>query len=69
MGVDHYETRSVEDYTGYKTIMQDVLATLPGIGLNSWIYTPPLILTESRSLAGVLRGRARVPCSPPSLRR
>lgn len=49
------ETRSVEDYTGYKTIKEGVLATLPGIGLNPWHYSPPLILTESRSLAGVLR--------------
>ena len=29
--------------------------TLPGIGLNPWRYSPPSILTESRSLAGVLR--------------
>jgi hypothetical protein len=52
------ETRSVEDYTGYRTIKGGVLATLPGIGLNPWHYRPPLILTESRSLAGVLRAAA-----------
>jgi hypothetical protein len=52
------ETRSVEDYTGYRTIKEGVLATLPGIGLDPWRHSPPLILTESRSLAGVLRAVA-----------
>ena len=52
------ETRTIEDYTGYQTVKQGVLTTLPGIGLNPWHYSPPLILTESRSLAGVLRAVA-----------
>jgi hypothetical protein len=49
------ETRSVEDYTGYRNIKEGVLATLPGIPLDPWRGRAPLILTESRSLAGVLR--------------
>jgi hypothetical protein len=49
------ETRSVEDYTGYSTILDGVLATLPHITLDPWREHAPLILTESRSLAGVLR--------------
>jgi hypothetical protein len=49
------ETRSIEDYTGYPTIKQGVLAQLPYIKLDPWRGGAPLILTESRSLAGVLR--------------
>src|SRR5262245_16919230 len=49
------ETRSLEDYTGYKTIKDGVLVQLPYIGLDPWGGRPPLILAESRSLAGVLR--------------
>jgi hypothetical protein len=49
------ETRSVEDYSGYRSIKEGVLATLPGIPLDPWRGRAPLILTESRSLAGVLR--------------
>ncbi len=59
------ETRSVEDYTGYPSIKEGVLATLPYIELDPWRGRAPLILTESRSLAGVLRAivseyRARI---------
>ena len=59
------ETRSVEDYTGYSTVKQGVLDRLPHITLDPWRGRPPMILTESRSLAGVLRGiiieyRARI---------
>ena len=49
------ETRSVEDYTGYRSIKQGVLARLPYTDLDPWRGRAPLILTESRSLAGVLR--------------
>ena len=49
------ETRSLEDYTGYPTVLEGVLATLPRITLDPWRGRAPLILTESRSLAGVLR--------------
>jgi hypothetical protein len=49
------ETRTVEDYTGYRTIKEGVLAQLPHITLDPWHGQAPLILTESRSLSGVLR--------------
>jgi hypothetical protein len=49
------ETRSLDDYTGYETVKQGVLAQLPYIGLDPWRGRAPMILTESRSLAGVLR--------------
>jgi hypothetical protein len=49
------ETRTLEDYTGYPTIKQGALAQLPHITLDPWRGRAPLNLTESRSLAGVLR--------------
>jgi hypothetical protein len=49
------ETRSLDDYTGYKSIKDGVLSQLPYIALDPWRDCPPMILTESRSLAGVLR--------------
>ena len=49
------ETRSLDDYTGYASVKQGVLAKLPYIKLDPWHERAPLILTESRSLAGVLR--------------
>jgi hypothetical protein len=59
------ETRSLEDYTGYSSIEQGVLSNLPHINLDPWRGRTPMILTESRSLAGVLRNvvveyRARI---------
>jgi hypothetical protein len=59
------ETRSLDDYTGYPSIKQGVLAQLPYINLDPWRGKAPMILTESRSLAGVLRSivqeyRARI---------
>jgi hypothetical protein len=50
------ETRSLESYTGYQSIKEGVLKVLGGLGLDPWEGEVPLILTESRSLAGVLRG-------------
>jgi hypothetical protein len=49
------ETRSLDDYTGYPTIKEGVLAQLDYIALDPWRGRAPMILTESRSLAGVLR--------------
>jgi hypothetical protein len=49
------ETRSLDDYTGDTSIKQGVLDRLPYIHLDPWRGWPPMILTESRSLAGVLR--------------
>jgi hypothetical protein len=49
------ETRSLDDYTGYASIKDGVLAQLPYIGLDPWAGRAPMHLTESRSLAGVLR--------------
>ena len=49
------ETRSVEDFTGYPTIKQGALAQLLYITLDPWRGRAPFILTESRSLTGVLR--------------
>jgi hypothetical protein len=49
------ETRAVEDRTGETSIKHGVLSRLPHIKLDPWRGHAPLILTESRSLAGVLR--------------
>jgi hypothetical protein len=49
------ETRRLEDFTGYASVKAGVLATLPHIKLDPWSGNAPMILTESRSLAGVLR--------------
>jgi hypothetical protein len=49
------ESRSLDDYTGYASILEGVLALLKVIKLDPWRGKPPMILTESRSLAGVLR--------------
>lgn len=52
------ETRSVESYAGAPTVKQGVLRNLADTYLNPWNEYVPLILTESRSLAGALRGLA-----------
>jgi hypothetical protein len=49
------ETRSLEDYSGYSTIKEGVMQGLDFIRLDPWNGEVPLILTESRSLAGCLR--------------
>lgn len=49
------ETRSLDDYRGASTIRQWMLEVLPQARLDPWAGDEPLILTESRSLAGVLR--------------
>jgi hypothetical protein len=53
------ETRSLDDYTGYATVLEGVLARLSYIKLDCWRDDAPMILTESRSLAGVLRDIVR----------
>ena len=53
------ETRSLDDYTGYPTIKQGVIETVPHVALDPWREHAPLILCESRSLAGVLRDSVR----------
>jgi hypothetical protein len=52
-------TRALYDYTGLASIKQGVLAYLPAITLDPWRGKPPLILTESRALADVLRTLVR----------
>jgi hypothetical protein len=54
-----YETRNLESYIGSPTISEGVLDRLPYIRLDPWHGEAPLILTESRSLAGCLRPLVR----------
>jgi hypothetical protein len=59
------ETRSLDDYTGYSSVKDGVISKLPYIHIDPWRGRAPLHLTESRSLAGVLRSiviefRARI---------
>jgi hypothetical protein len=49
------ETRTLDDFTGFASIRDGMLSRLTGIRLDPWDGAAPLILTESRSLAGVLR--------------
>jgi hypothetical protein len=53
------ETRSLGDFTGFDSVEEGVLAYLPGVRLDPRDRAAPLILTESRSLAGVLRELVR----------
>ena len=53
------ETRSLEDHTGWASIVAGVNAYLNMLELDPWNGCAPLILTESRSLAGVLRALMR----------
>ena len=53
------ETRLLDDFTGFTSIREGALAYLPAIRLDPWDKAAPLILTESRSLAGVLRAMCR----------
>jgi hypothetical protein len=57
------ETRDLDDYTGSASIKDWVLEVLPGARLDAWGGEPPLILTESRSLRGVLRNLADQYCA------
>ena len=50
------ETRTVESYTGHLTVKQGVLELLAQVDLDPWgSDRAPMVLTESRSVAGVLR--------------
>jgi hypothetical protein len=53
------ETRSLNCFDGYPSIKEGLLDYLPVIHLDPWDGRPPMILTESRSLAGVLRSLCR----------
>ncbi|MFI4977365.1 MAG: hypothetical protein ACHQC8_01610 [Solirubrobacterales bacterium] len=53
------DTRKVESFEGYDTFTEGVQNALRWIKLNPWVGSPwgdepPLVLTESRSLSGVL---------------
>jgi hypothetical protein len=61
------KTRSLEDYSGCSTIKEGVLEMLDSIRLDPWDGEVPLILCESRSLAGCLRpvtAQYRLRCAP-----
>jgi hypothetical protein len=53
------ETREVFDYPGSETVAKDWLAYLHAAVLDPWRGQAPFILTESRSLAGVLRAQCQ----------
>jgi hypothetical protein len=53
------ETRETFDYTGSSTVAADLLGYLAAARVDPWDGEAPFILTESRSLAGVLRGLCR----------
>jgi hypothetical protein len=53
------ETRSINNYTGWSSIADGVSAYLDTLELDPWDGAAALILTESRSLAGVLRALMR----------
>jgi hypothetical protein len=53
------ETRSVENFSGATTVAEDLLGFLDIARIDPWKGNIPFLLTESRSLAGVLRGLVR----------
>jgi hypothetical protein len=53
------ETRSVEDFSGAATVAENLLGYLDIAKIDPWKGEIPFILTESRSLGGVLRGQVR----------
>jgi hypothetical protein len=53
------ETRSVEDFSGSASVAEDWLLYLNSAQIDPWKGKIPFILTESRSLGGVLRGQVR----------
>jgi hypothetical protein len=53
------ETRELSDYTGSATVAENWLLYLDHARLDPWRGHVPFILTESRSLAGVLRAQCR----------
>ncbi len=53
------ETRSVENFSGSATVAEDLLGYLDVAEIDPWRGKVPFLLTESRSLGGVLRGLVR----------
>jgi hypothetical protein len=53
------ETREVFDYAGSATVAADWLCYLGAARLDPWKGKIPFVLTESRSLGGVLRAQCR----------
>ena len=53
------ETRSLSDFTGWSSITEWATTTVEHAELDPWQGRAPLVLTESRSLAGVLDRLAR----------
>jgi hypothetical protein len=53
------ETRSLDDYTGWSSIAAAATSMAKTARLDPWDGAAPLILTESRSLSGVLRDLVR----------
>jgi hypothetical protein len=53
------ETRTLDDFSGFASIAEGLEAYLNAIRLDPWRGDAPLVLTESRSLAGVLRALTR----------
>jgi hypothetical protein len=53
------ETRPFDDITGSATIADDLSAYMYATRIDPWAGDAPLVLTESRSLAGVLRALTR----------
>jgi hypothetical protein len=53
------ETRDLDDFTGSATVAEDWLRSLDNACLDPWKGDVPTIITESRSLAGVLRAMCR----------
>src|SRR5215471_6954427 len=49
------ETRSLDDFTGAASVQDWMTSVLEQARLDPWQGDAPLVLTESRSLAGVLR--------------
>jgi hypothetical protein len=53
------ETRPLSDYTGWRTLADAAAATAEHSRLDPWKGRAPMVLTESRSLSGVLDKLAR----------
>lgn len=53
------ETRQVEDFSGAATVAKDLVNYLDAACIDPWQAKIPFIVTESRSLGGVLRGLVR----------
>lgn len=53
------ETRSLSDYTGWASVTEWATTMVEHVGLDPWEGRAPMVLTESRSLSGVLGKLAR----------